>query len=93
MGFEIHPFDYHAKRMVLFEINPAFDRPVKFYGEAFIRDGTSKTSLSNYPEKERQLWNRRVDWSSQICESATVVDLDDEALAKARNEFSTNQRW
>ena len=89
VGFENYIFDYHAKRIVLFEINPAFDRPVKFYGEAFIRDGTSKTSLSKYPEKERQLWNRRVDWSAQIGESATLTDLDDEALAKARKEFST----
>jgi ATP-dependent DNA helicase RecG len=89
VGFEIHTLDYHEKRMVLFEINPAFDRPVKFYGEAFIRDGTSKTKLGNYPEKERQLWNRRVDWSAQICESATLTELDDEALTKARKEFST----
>lgn len=89
VGFEIHAFDYHAKRIVLFEINPAFDRPVKFYGAAFVRDGTSKTNLGNYPEKERQLWNRRVDWSAQVCESATVADLDDAALAKARTEFCT----
>ena len=89
VGFEMHTFDYHSKRIVLFEINPAFDRPVKFYGEAFVRDGTSKTKLGNYPEKERQLWNRRVDWSAQTCESAAVTDLDDEALTKARKEFST----
>ena len=89
VGFESYIFDYHTNRIVLFEINPAFDRPVKFYGEAFIRDGTSKTKLANYPEKERQLWNRRVDWSAQICESATLAELDDEALTKARKEFST----
>jgi len=73
---------------VLFEINAAFDRPVRFYGHAFIRDGTAKTSLANYPEKERQLWNLRVDWSAQICESATLADLDEEAVAKARKQFS-----
>ncbi len=89
VGFESYPFDYHGKRMVLFEVNPAFDRPVKFYGKAFIRDGTSKTELSKYPEKERQIWNRRVDWSAQICERATLADLDEAAVVKGRKEFST----
>lgn len=87
VGFEIHAFDYHGERVVLFEINPAFDRPVRFYGEAFIRDGTSKTSLSNHPDKERRLWNLRVDWSAQICEAAALADLDQMALARARKEF------
>jgi len=89
VGFEVHPFDYHSRQVVLFEINPAFDRPVKFYDTAFIRVGTSKTELSKYPEKERQLWNRRVDWSAQICERATLADMDEAAVAKARKEFST----
>ena len=87
VGFEIHPFEYQGKRVVLFSINPAFDRPVKFYGKAYIRDGTSKTELSRYPDKERQLWNRRVDWSAQVCETATIEDLDEAAIAKARKEF------
>lgn len=89
VGFESYPFDYNGKRVVLFEINPAFDRPVKFCGKAFIRDGTSKTELGKYPEKERQIWNRRVDWSAQICERATLADLDNEAVVKARKEFTT----
>lgn len=40
---------------------PAFDRPIKFYGTAYVRNGTSKTELARYPEKERALWNRRLD--------------------------------
>jgi ATP-dependent DNA helicase RecG len=88
VGFEIHPFDYQGKRVVLFEINPAVDRPVEFNEKAYIRVGTSKTDLSKYPDKERQLWNRRVDWSAQICETATLTDLDDVALEKARKEFT-----
>jgi len=34
VGFEIHPFNYHGERPVLFEVHPAFDRPVKFCGTA-----------------------------------------------------------
>jgi len=88
VGFEFHPFDYQGKRVVVFEINPAFDRPVKFKGKVYIRDGTSKTDLSRYPEKERRLWSLRVDWSAQICETATLADLDEPALAKARKEYA-----
>lgn len=89
VGFEIYPFIYHGQRVVLFEVHPAFDRPVKFYGTAYVRDGTSKTELAKYPEKERAIWNRRVDWSAQVCEQAELDDLAPEAIAKARQEYAT----
>jgi len=89
VGFEIHASEYESERVVLFEINPAFDRPVKFYGQAFIRDGTSKTNLAKYPDKERRLWNLRVDWSAQMCEGATVADLDDAASEQERGRVRT----
>jgi ATP-dependent DNA helicase RecG len=73
----------------LFEINPAFGRPVKFKGGAYIRDGTSKTQLSNHPEKERQIWSRHVDWSAHICEQASLADLEEAAITRARKEFKT----
>lgn len=88
-GFEVHAFEYEGKRVVMFEIHPAYDRPVKFYGTAHIRDGTSKTELEKYPEKVRQIWRRRVDWSAQTCEQATIADLDPMAITKARHEYKT----
>lgn len=89
VGFEIHPFTHQGRRVVLFEVHPAFDRPVKFYGTAFVRDGTSKTELAKYPEKERAIWGRRIDWSAQVCEQASLDDLLPEAVTKARKEFVT----
>jgi ATP-dependent DNA helicase RecG len=89
VGFEIRPFSYEGARVVLFEVHPAFDRPVAFYGTAYVRDGTSKTELRKYPEKERAIWQRRVDWSAQVCERATLDDLDPDALIKARREYTT----
>lgn len=89
VGFEMHAFTYGAARVVLFEVHPAFDRPVAFYGSAYVRDGTSKTELRKYPEKERAIWQRRVDWSAQICERAALDDLDPSALTKARREYTT----
>ncbi|MBV5275050.1 MAG: putative DNA binding domain-containing protein [Lamprocystis purpurea] len=88
-GYEIHSFDYQGRRVLLFEIHPAYDRPVEFDGTAYIRDGSSKTELRKYPQKARQIWNRRVDWSAEVCERATLDDLDPDAIAKARFEYKT----
>lgn len=88
-GFEIHALDYRGKRVVLFEIHPAYDRPVSFYGKAYVRDGSSKTELDKYPEKQRRIWHGRVDWSAMVCERATLADLDPAAIAKARREYQT----
>jgi ATP-dependent DNA helicase RecG len=60
VGFEHFVTNISGKRVVLFAVNPSFDRPVKFYGEAFVRVGSSKTTLAKHPEKERAIWARRV---------------------------------
>ncbi|MFO0701460.1 MAG: putative DNA binding domain-containing protein, partial [Nitrospira sp.] len=86
-GVEPHIVEHPRGRVVLFEIGPAQDQPVCFYGIAFIRVGSSKTELRNHPEKARAIWTRRRDWSASVCESATLADLDPEALAKAREQF------
>jgi ATP-dependent DNA helicase RecG len=86
-GFECHEFETEERRLVLFEVIPALDRPVKFYDKAWIRIGSSKTLLADHPEKERIIWQRRVDWSGQVCERASPADLDTEAIQKARQEY------
>lgn len=87
VGVEVHVLAHPKGRVVFFEIGPALDRPVRFYGTPFIRVGTSKTELHKHPEKERALWSRRTDWTGQVCEGATLADLDPAALVKAREQF------
>lgn len=87
VGFEVSVLDHPKGRVVFFEVGSARDRPVCFYGTAYIRVGTSKTELHKHPEKERALWTRRADWSGQVCEVATLADLDQAALTKAREQF------
>ena len=90
IGFVIYPFEHTGKHLVLFEINAAFDRPVTFFGRAWIRIGECKTELARHPEREREIWNRKYrldDWSAQICEKATLADLDPTAISKARVEY------
>ncbi len=42
--------------VVVFAIQAAFSHPVRFKGDAFIRVGTYRKKLKDYPEKERRLW-------------------------------------
>jgi len=87
VGFDYYVATIEGKRIVLFAVNPAFDRPVEFFGKAFVRIGSSKTSLSEHPMKERAIWSRRIDWTAQICERATLDDLNPSAIDKARHEY------
>jgi len=87
IGFEFYEFIYKGKHIALFDISATIDQPVKFYGRAFVRVGSSKVALRNYPDKERQIWGKRMDWSAQVCAGATMEDLDPEALVRARQEY------
>ena len=42
--------------VVVFEIQAAFSHPIRFKDNEFIRVGTYKKKLKEYPEKERKLW-------------------------------------
>lgn len=42
--------------VVLLEIERAFRHPVQFQGQEFIRVGSYKKKLKDFPEKERALW-------------------------------------
>ena len=44
------------QRVILLEINRASQHPVAFSGAEFIRVGSIKKKLKEYPEKERALW-------------------------------------
>jgi len=87
VGFEVDVVEHPDGRVVVFEVGPAWDRPVRFYGTAYVRVGSSKTELGKHPEKERAIWARGRDWSGEVCEAATLADLDPEAVVKAREQF------
>lgn len=59
VNFHIHEFDYApGVSVVLFEIFPCWHTPVRFEDREFIRVGSTKRLLKDYPEKERDLWAR-----------------------------------
>lgn len=52
----IHEDEIEGKHVVLFEIAPAINRPIRFRGTEYIRVGSYKKKLQDCPEKERELW-------------------------------------
>jgi ATP-dependent DNA helicase RecG len=87
LDFVIYEFNYNSLSIVLLEIEAAKTAPVKFKNIAHIRVGSYTKKLGAFLEKERKLWKHKIDWSAQICEEATLNDLDAQAILKARIEF------
>jgi ATP-dependent DNA helicase RecG len=91
IDFTIHEFERDGAHVVLFVIQAANSTPVRFGGEAYIRVGSYKKKLKDFPEKERRLWQilsaSPEDWSAQVVEGATLADLDPDALAFARVQY------
>lgn len=56
INFYFYTLDIDGLTVVLLEIDAAFRHPVRFKNEEFIRIGSYKKKLKDYPEKERDLW-------------------------------------
>jgi ATP-dependent DNA helicase RecG len=77
VAFEIHEFEFEGKPVVLIIVPAASYQPVRFSGEEFVRIGSYKKKLKDFPEKERQLW---VTFQHQVFEkdiALTGVSSDD----------------
>ncbi|MDY6511492.1 RNA-binding domain-containing protein [Acinetobacter faecalis] len=88
IDFKIHKLDIDGKNVILFEIPATSGTPVSFLHEAYIRVGSYTKKLKDYPEKAKKLWqSMSTDWSAEICQDATLEDLDPIAIATARQLF------
>lgn len=56
IDFRFFTVEVGGRRVVLLEIVRAARHPVRFSGQEFIRVGTYKKKLRDFPEKERALW-------------------------------------
>lgn len=54
--FHFHTIEYDDKPVVILEIAKASHTPVQFSSVEFIRVGSYKKKLKDFPEKERKLW-------------------------------------
>lgn len=91
IDFAIDEFERNGAPIVVFTVQAANSTPVRFAGESFIRIGSYKKKLREFPEKERQLWRMLSDlpgdWSAQSVEAASLSDLDPGAIEFARIQY------
>jgi ATP-dependent DNA helicase RecG len=87
INFEIFEFEYQNKNVVMLRIPAAKAEPTHFKKKAYIRIGSNKTDLHNFPEYVRIIYNSLEDWSAKIIPNATLSDLDEEAITIARVKF------
>lgn len=84
INFQIQSFTANnGNHVVAFIIPAAKEEPTYFMGKSYVRVDSCKTELKNYPTWIRQIYNARKDWSAEIVESATINDLDPEAITQA----------
>ncbi|AVH48860.1 putative DNA binding domain-containing protein [Acinetobacter towneri] len=88
LDFKIYDVEIDGKKVIVFEIPATSHTPVTFLHEAYIRVGSITKKLKDYPEKAKKIWqSMSTDWSAEICQDATIEDLDPIAIAKARQLF------
>jgi ATP-dependent DNA helicase RecG len=86
---DIHVLQHTGGRVVLFEIPPApRGIPIAWKGHYFARAGESRTSLGLDKLDEIRQQTLQMDWSAQLVPGATLADLDDAAVRKARESFA-----
>jgi predicted HTH transcriptional regulator len=56
LPFRFFELETGGKRVVMMEIERALHQPVQFQGQEYVRVGTYKKKLKDFPERERDLW-------------------------------------
>lgn len=85
----IHELITPQGRVVIFEISPApRGMPIGWKGAYYSRAGESLMPLPFDKQDEIRQQTLSSDWSAQIVPNATVNDLDETAVQKARSSFA-----
>jgi ATP-dependent DNA helicase RecG len=86
---DIHELATPDGRVVMFEIPPApRGIPIACNGHYYARHGESLAPLSLAKLDEIRAQDGIEDWSAKVCAGATIADLDESAIAKAREVFA-----
>ncbi|RHQ85503.1 hypothetical protein DWX89_07275 [Coprobacillus sp. AF21-8LB] len=79
------------KRTIMFQIPAAYGLPTTWKEHGYSRDFESLVALSE--NKAEQIKNiGRTDWSANICEGATINDLDENAIKMSREQFKKKNK-
>lgn len=80
VDFRIYEFDYPAdgtvKHISIFEIPAAYHQPVRYNRIGYIRVGSYTRPLSDFPDKEAIIWNKKIQktFESEIAKRGVSAD-------------------
>jgi predicted HTH transcriptional regulator len=76
IAVHMHEIDVDGTPIVLFAVQPATNRPVRFKGAEYIRIGSYKKKLHDHPEKEREIWRvfERTPFESGVAQPGVSSD-------------------
>ena len=85
---EIHELHLPNGRVIMFQI-PAAPKgiPIAWEGHYYGRDGQSIGALNLQEIEQIRNQVKNYDWSAQICDGATIHDLNKDAIIKAREKY------
>lgn len=85
---EIHELLLPEGRVIMFQI-PAAPKgiPIAWEGHYYGRDGQSIGALNLQEIEQIRNQVKTYDWSAQICDGATIHDLNKDAIIKAREKY------
>lgn len=91
---EIHELATPQGRVVMFQIPAALRGvPTSWKGHFYGRDGESLGPLNLHEIEQIRAQASREDWSAKIVESATLADLDPQAIQFARGQYLEKHPW
>ncbi len=83
VDFKIYEFEYNDKLIVIFKIPSAYNQPVVFTNVAYVRIGSITRKLSDFPDKERKIWEKR---TNKVFEKEiALADLSQSDIFKLLN--------
>jgi len=80
INISVETTEIDGKRVEILCIDPGYRQPVKFKKTAYIRIGSAQQPLSNYPERERTLWQITSKYSfetSLLSEHFTFTEIEE----------------
>jgi predicted HTH transcriptional regulator len=83
VDFRFIEFPYNGHLLSIIIIDPARNQPVRFKGTAYIRVGSYKRKLADFPEKERKIWGKtdylafETEWAMKNADDDKVLKLLD----------------
>lgn len=89
LNVEIEEGLCQGRRVVVIAVDPAWSRPVKFGGVAYVRNGPHKKLLSDFPEKERTLWQVTSRFTFEHADAVRHMTGADVAAALDLDRFFT----